>query len=312
MSDGSRNVGAVYGFDTFTLTPAVAVTLRRPVLPLRLSGRERPFQPARRADVVAGEHFRLNALASSRALAPGAEEFLPPIDIGLWLPPQRTFSSIVEGRRFEPERTDHVAIQAERDFGASTVSVRAFRQQVDRPVGDDVRHSSRRPRPARSSGTTSSATPAMSTPPAGAQGFGRRSASRVHGSVEYSQTRARWSRARRTGLSGAGRAFGREAQLDRVHDLSTAIETNVPETSTRILVIFSSDQRRRQSSARTGRSPIPASTSRSISRCPSWISAPPDGRCCWRSGTRSMRRPSIPPCTTSCSSSGRPSGSSAV
>ena len=131
MTDGSRNVGAVYGFDTFTLTPAVAVTDGARFSRYDYLADERPVQPARRAHAVAVDHLRLNALASSRALAPGAEEFLPPLDTGLWLPPQRTFSSIVAGQPLEPERTDHFAVEAERDFGGSTVSVRAFRQHVD-------------------------------------------------------------------------------------------------------------------------------------------------------------------------------------
>src|SRR5204862_81884 len=65
------------------------------------------------------------------ALAPGAEEFLPPLDTGLWLPPQRTFSSIVEGRPLRPERNEHFAIEGERDFGASTLALRTFHQRVD-------------------------------------------------------------------------------------------------------------------------------------------------------------------------------------
>ena len=67
---------------------------------------------------------------SRRALAPGAEEFMPRFDSGVWLPPQRTFSSLT-GRPLEAERTDHAEIEIERDIAATTVSVRAFRQQVD-------------------------------------------------------------------------------------------------------------------------------------------------------------------------------------
>src|SRR5204862_16774 len=76
-------------------------------------------------------YFSLTALASSRALARGAEEFVPPVYPGRWLRPQRTFSSIVEGQPLRPERTEHLALEAERDFGGSTVSLRAFRQRVN-------------------------------------------------------------------------------------------------------------------------------------------------------------------------------------
>src|SRR5262249_26733203 len=77
------------------------------------------------------DRFRINTLVSSRATAPGAEEFLPPRDDGIWLPPQRTFSSL-SGRPFDAERTTHTEIEAEHDVAASsTVSLRVFRQHVE-------------------------------------------------------------------------------------------------------------------------------------------------------------------------------------
>ena len=44
-----------------------------------------------------GDRFRASATASRRSVAPGAEEFLPPGDTGIWLPPQRTFSALASG-----------------------------------------------------------------------------------------------------------------------------------------------------------------------------------------------------------------------
>ena len=43
--------------------------------------------------------FRVKALASRRALVPGAEEFAPSVT-GVWLPPERTFSSLARDGRF--------------------------------------------------------------------------------------------------------------------------------------------------------------------------------------------------------------------
>ena len=40
------------------------------------------------------EKYRVRAVAARYTVAPGAEEFLPPSDSGLSLPPQRTFSSL--------------------------------------------------------------------------------------------------------------------------------------------------------------------------------------------------------------------------
>src|SRR5262249_22267644 len=74
---------------------------------------------------------RLSAAVARRALAPGAEEFVPPADSPLWLPPQRTFSSLDPGQAFQAERTLHAEVAIERDLGPSTVSVRALRQRID-------------------------------------------------------------------------------------------------------------------------------------------------------------------------------------
>jgi hypothetical protein len=240
VTDGSRNVGAVYGFDTFTLTPAVAVTFGGRVSRYDYLANSLLFSPRVELTLSPSDHFRVNALASSRALAPGAEEFLPPVDTGLWLPPQRTFSSLVEGRPLLPERVAHLAVEAERDFGASTVSLRAFRQHVDDQMvtvfgpGADV-------------GLLAAAEHVGhyfvgNTGDVDASGwsaaFRTTIVSRVHGSVEYSTSRAHSGPG--TGDSSYLVLFAPSVarpRLDRLQDLSTSVETNVPETATRILVV---------------------------------------------------------------------------
>jgi Carboxypeptidase regulatory-like domain/TonB dependent receptor len=242
VTDGSRNVGAVYGFDTFTLSPEVAVTVGTRVSRYDYLATSVLFSPRFEVTLSPTDHFRLNALVSSHALAPGAEEFLPPTDTGLWLPPQRTFSSIVEGRPLRPERTEHLAVEAERDFGGSTVALRAFRQGVDDQLVTMF-------------GTGVNVPPAGTRPELGhyfvgnvgdinAAGWGAAFrttlVSRVHGSVEYSMSQARWS-GRRAG-DGAYMMLVAPSvvrpRLDRLQDLSTSVETNVPETATRILVVY--------------------------------------------------------------------------
>src|SRR5262249_60872632 len=74
---------------------------------------------------------RFPTAASRRALAAGAEEFLQPGDTGIWLPPQRTFSSLSPRGGFDAEETTQADVGVEKDFGASTLSFRAFRQHVD-------------------------------------------------------------------------------------------------------------------------------------------------------------------------------------
>jgi hypothetical protein len=60
---------------------------------------------------------------------------------------------------------------------------------------------------------------------------------RVHGSIAYSVTSGRWAETGDTAYLLLLAPSAVRPRLDRVQDLSTTIETNVPETATRILVI---------------------------------------------------------------------------
>jgi hypothetical protein len=233
VTDGSRNVGAVYGFDTFTVTPAIAVTYGARFSRYDYLGDVGLLSPRVELALSPAEHFRVGAMASSRGVAPGAEEFLPPIDVGLWLPPQRTFSSIIEGQSLRPERTEHVSVEAERDFGASTISVGAFTQHIDDQLVTMFGVDSLGTRPALGHyfvGTAGDVDAIGWT-----AAFRTTLASRVHGSIEYTSARARWSRPQEalllllTPSSAPGE--------DRINAVATTVETDLPETSTRILVI---------------------------------------------------------------------------
>ena len=62
---------------------------------------------------------------------PGAEEFAPSVT-GVWLPPERTFSSLSHDGRFTAEHVRHLQISLERDLASGvTVSVRGFDQRVE-------------------------------------------------------------------------------------------------------------------------------------------------------------------------------------
>ena len=242
VADVSRNVGAVYGFDTYSFTSTVAVTYGARFSRYDYLAASMLLSPRVELMLSPGDRFRVNALASSRALAPGAEEFLPPVDAGLWLPPQRTFSSIVEGRPLQPERTEHLAVAVERDFGVSTVTLRTFRQLVDDqlvtifdPIGDVVGVA---PAAARAQLGHYLMGNAGDVDAAGwSAAFRTTVASRVHGSVEYSMTRARWTGTGDGAYMLVVAPSVVRPRLDRLQNLSTAIDTNVPETSTRIVVI---------------------------------------------------------------------------
>ena len=74
---------------------------------------------------------RLLAAVSSRADAPGAQDFRPPSDEGIWLPPQRTFSSADPAAPLRAERANQAAVTIERDVAGATLAIRGFRQRVN-------------------------------------------------------------------------------------------------------------------------------------------------------------------------------------
>jgi carboxypeptidase family protein/TonB-dependent receptor-like protein len=232
VSDGSRNVGAVYGFDTYTLTPALSISYGARFSRYDYLDGPGLLSPRFEIALSPADRFRLSALVSSRAVAPGAEEFLPPITQGLWLPPQRTFSSLIDGGQLRAQRTDHIAVGAERDFGTATISVRGFRQRIDDQLvtvfGFEASHVTSQLGHYLVGNVGDADTLGWTA------GFRTTLASRVNGSVEYTMTQARWSPevAERYLL-----LFAPATTLERVHDVATAVETNLPETATRILVV---------------------------------------------------------------------------
>jgi hypothetical protein len=235
ITEGSRNAGAIYAFDTFSISPA---------LTLAYGGRYARYDyleggslisPRVALTVEPADRFRISAMISSRAVAPGAEEFMPRVDSGILLPPQRTFSSIAGGRPFEAERTNHMEVDIERDIASATVSLRAFRQHVNNQI------------------VTLFGVNMPDAPPAVGHYFlgnvgdvdatglsaGVRAAiaGRVHGAIEYSMTRAQLTS---PDLGDMVVLASSTLRLDRehIHDVATSIETEVPETSTRVLVLY--------------------------------------------------------------------------
>ena len=236
VAEGTRNAGALYAFDTFSITPVVTLTYGgRYSRYDYLEGRSL-FSPRVALTVEPAEHFRVSTILSSRAVAPGAEEFMPRMDSGIWLPPQRTFSSLVSGSPLEAERTNHMEFEVERDVAAATISLRTFRQHVENQLvtlfGVEM--------PGAPSALGHYFVSNAGRVDANGFGAGVRAAiaSRVHGSIEYSVTRARTASPDNPAflLLFAPSAVG--AEPTRIHDVATTIETEVPETSTRVVVLY--------------------------------------------------------------------------
>jgi hypothetical protein len=229
VTDGSRNVGTMHGFDTFAIAPAVSVTYGARYGHYDYLDGKNLVSPKVAIVLTPAQNVRVNGMMSVRSLAPGAEEFMPPADTGIWLPPQRTFSAAVDGAPLLAERTLHLEAGIERDLTkATTLSLRAFDQHIDNQIVTLFTPATLGHYFVANGG------PVQAT--GYAAGIKTVIAERIHGSVEYS-----FARADRSPVDLAYFVFvGPTAALpmrETVHDVSTAIETDVPETSTHFAVL---------------------------------------------------------------------------
>jgi Carboxypeptidase regulatory-like domain/TonB dependent receptor len=236
VTDGSRNAGEVYGFDTFTITPDLALTFGTRYARYDYLDGKTLISPRVALTISSGERFRIHSLVSRLATAPGAEEFLPPGDDGIWLPPQRTFSSLSPSDPLGAERTTHIEVEVERDLGAtSTISVRTFNQRVDDQLvtmfGEDMPGGP----PAKLGHYFVGNYGDVAAHGAGA-GFRTVIAGRIHGSIEYSLIQTRWNRGNDLDWT-LPLPFAVPLRSGRIHDVATAVTTEVPETATRVVVL---------------------------------------------------------------------------
>jgi Carboxypeptidase regulatory-like domain/TonB dependent receptor len=237
LADGTRNAAELYGFDTYTVSRFITLDYGARYTRYDYLDQRNLLSPRVEMIATAEDGTRLSALVSRRAVAPGAEEFLPPGDNGIWLPPQRTFSSLEPGRGFDAERTTHVSVGMARDIGRSTLTFTAFRQQTDGQlatafggapdqnlvsvghyvvgnVGDAE----------ATGGTVALRTAALG--------------GRVNSSVAYSLATGRLTPEPGLKYVLLLAPSAVRPETERVHDLSTTIEADVPETSTRVLVLY--------------------------------------------------------------------------
>jgi hypothetical protein len=239
MRDGSRNVGSVYAYDSWTLNPRLAISYGgeyasydyladRGLLSPRATISIRPSPDA--------PNLTLRATVLHREIAPGAEEFLTPT-AGLWLPPERTFSHVSRDA-FRPERVDHVEISAERRLpGDVLVGVRAFRQHIDDQIVTLF--------DAPGEGSTPSQVGHYQVGSVGeidAHGWGvsvkRAVADGVRASFDYTQSDADWQGRSSESDVLAKLAASTRRTGERIHDMTASVESVVAPTATRLFVVY--------------------------------------------------------------------------
>jgi hypothetical protein len=238
MRDGSRTVGVLYGYDTWTVVPAVKLEFGGRYANYGYLEDQGLLSPRAGIEVkpLGDDPLKVRASVSHRESAPGAAEFIPPA-IGVWLPPERTFSPVSRRGEFRPERVDHVEVAAERQVaGELVLGVRAFRQRGEDQIVTIFGVSE-----VDGAGNTGHYRVA-SAGDFDATGWGasvsRTVAEGTRASIEYSRAAAEWS-----GRTPDFWALARVAnqvlrRSDVVHDLTATIESVVPVTSTRVFVLY--------------------------------------------------------------------------
>ncbi|MCX6545341.1 MAG: TonB-dependent receptor [Acidobacteria bacterium] len=238
MSAGSRSVGTAHGSDEWTLSPNVTVGYGVTYSWQDYLSGNGFFSPRVSMTLRPVERVRVRAVAARYVVAPGAEEFLPGAASGtsLMLPAQRTFSPWVEAEGFRPQRTDHFEIAIERDVAAFVLGFRTFYQHVADQGG----------------AVFAVATPGRVVPSLGhyyvatlgdlnARGWSvsvsRALAGGVRGAVDYTQSTASWDRLPDPSVTSfwVGRRSG---DRQRLHDLTTSLETDIRPTATRVYVLY--------------------------------------------------------------------------
>ena len=238
MRKDSRNVGEIYAQDSWDIVPR---------LTLATGGRYASYDYLADRYLLGGrlsvayqvmpdDPLRLRVTGIHKEMAPGAEEFVAPAS-GVWLPPERTFSSLRRAGDLRPEKVNIVEISGERPVGGDVViALRAFRQEVDDQLV-----------------TLFGPTPGNRAPTLGHYrvasagdfenyGWGVTVARHVIGSTQASVDYTMTDTTRRdTSADRLMLRFAAPATLrrqERIHDLTASVNSRIAPTATRFIMVY--------------------------------------------------------------------------
>ena len=238
ITAGTRSVGGLYGFDRWRL---------RSNLDLTYGLRVDRYDYLTDTDLTSGRlgarvtllpGTTLNASVSQRMIAPGGDEFLPPPTEGVWIPPERTFSTLVSGSTMKAEQVRRYEVELAHAIGpasaAGSIAVRRFREVTTSQIATMFGISTSQD----DAGHYYVASPGDIDLNGWMFHLSGHPVPRVSGTVEYSVTDAH----RR--LDGEVFAIARvvpsmlRENRERLHDLTASVDATLPETSTHVSVIM--------------------------------------------------------------------------
>lgn len=238
VTDTARNVGSVFAYDEWEVSRYLSVGYGASYANYDyLAAGPSLFSPRLSATLSPTRNLRLRFSAAREFSAPGAEEFLPPTSAA-YLPPQRTFSPI-SAAGMRPQELQSYEVGVERVFNGATLGVRAFEQRInDQTVTVfGLRHDD-------------SAAAALGHYYVGSAGdadvrgvgvtFTHALFENVRGSVDYSLANANWQ-SHRTPVEYAVLTRWVPSAVranERIHDVTTSLQTEIPMTATRVVVLY--------------------------------------------------------------------------
>ncbi len=235
LSDTARNVGSVYAYDDWQISRYIAISYGANYAHYDYLDGPSLFSPRVSATFSPSDHWRLRAAASREVSAPGAEEFLPPSSAE-YLPPQRTFSPISSvGIRTQQLRNYELGL--ERVFNGATLAIRVFDQRIDDQTVTVF--GLRRETPSSLGHYYVGA-----AGDANVRGVGftltHAWSPRLRGSVDYSMASAEWTATPSlTEFAVLNRWVPSAVRQDEhIHDVTTALETEIPYSATRVVVLY--------------------------------------------------------------------------
>lgn len=230
--DTVRRVGGVHFFDRWTLARGLQVDSGFEIVrydylaePTLVNGRLGVRQ-------LVFPRVTMIATAASRHVAPGADQFAPPVTSGAWLPPERTFSALTGELR--PQHVTAYEVGADTTLAGEddlVLRLRRFSErsssQIATIFGLDE---------ASQVGHYYISSPGDVALDGWVVGISSRLIPHVRATVDYTMARADWAAAGRRAALWSGAASAVRSGTEQLHDVTAMIDADVPTTATRVTV----------------------------------------------------------------------------
>jgi hypothetical protein len=235
VRDGSRNVGELYAFDDWEISPRLSVDYGARYAHYDYLQQSGLLSPKFGVSVEALPETIVRMAIEQRMVAPGAEEFLTTSSPGPWLPPERTFAPLGEGD-LRAERGRFFDIGVDRQLGdAVVVGVSRYHQSVDDQLVTIFGLSM--PGGPQSVGHYYVAGAGAVEADGWQVRLNTAASARLQASVQYSRTDARWIGRGAQDLLATAAASAIRPDAEELHDLTTSLTADIRETATRVFVI---------------------------------------------------------------------------